>query len=66
MGFLPSPAAHNFDWCEREGKMDGDCLGLAVGTPGESCCVVSYLSEMSQIANGTSHLDPDVEELHRD
>lgn len=66
MGFLTSPTVHNFDWCEREGKMDGDCLGLAVGTPGESCSVVPCLSETSQIANGSSHLDSDVEKLHRD
>lgn len=46
--------------------MDGDCLGLAVGTPGESCRVVPCLSETSQIANGTSHLDSDIEKVHRD
>lgn len=66
VGFLASPAAHDFDWCEREGKMDGDCLGPAVGTPGESCSVVPCLSQTSQIANGSSHLDSDVEKLHRD
>lgn len=36
VGFLASPAARDFDWCEREGKMDGDRLGLAVGAPGET------------------------------
>lgn len=66
VGFLASPAALDVDWCKREGKMDGDCLVLAVGTPGESCSVVPYLSETSQIANGSSPLDSDVEKLHRD
>lgn len=46
--------------------MDGDCLELAVGTPGKSCNVVPYLSETPPIANGSSHLDSDVEKLHRD
>lgn len=36
MGFLAYPAARDFDWCERGGKMDGDRLGLAVGAPGET------------------------------
>lgn len=63
--FSPLLRRRDFDWCEREGKMDGDCLVLAVGTPGGRCSVVPYLSEASQIANGSSHLDSHVEKLQR-
>lgn len=66
VGSLASPAARDFDWWEREGKMEWRSSGAGCrGTRG-TCSVVSCLSETSRIANGSSRLDSDVEELRRD